>query len=119
MKYLYNKSVEYGIISYNIYIYIYLFKNYHYFQLHACYDNSKDKYINHRIIQAFETANFIRITSTNSDLAVLAGDLNSDPNEIYYKLIKLSANMKDCYSSVIVHYNHNIFVLLLIISNIN
>lgn len=69
--------------------------------MHACYDYSNDKYIRHRIIQAFETANFIRITSNGSDLAVLAGDLNSEPNDLCYKLISLGANMKDCYSKVI------------------
>ncbi|XP_025415358.1 putative neutral sphingomyelinase isoform X2 [Sipha flava] len=65
--------------------------------LHACYNPSNDKYIIHRVIQAFETANFIRITSNSSDLAILAGDINSDPNDICYKLISFGANMKDCY----------------------
>lgn len=55
----------------------------------------------HRVIQAFETANFIRVTSNGSDLTVLAGDLNSDSNDICYKLICLTTNMKDCYSAVI------------------
>lgn len=69
--------------------------------MHACYDVTNDKYIRHRVIQAFEAANFIRVTSTGSDLAILAGDLNSGPNDICYKLISLGANMKDCYSTVI------------------
>lgn len=76
-----------------------------YFQLHACYNASNDKYTIHRVIQAFETANFIRITSTGSDLAVLAGDLNSNPNEICYKLICLGANMIDSHSAVIIFLN--------------
>ncbi|VVC24585.1 Hypothetical protein CINCED_3A018926 [Cinara cedri] len=79
--------------------------------LHACYDTSEDKYVKHRIVQAFESANFIRITSTGSDLAVLAGDFNSEPDDICYKLISLGANMKDCYSSCLTNdieytYNH-------------
>ncbi|XP_026812119.1 putative neutral sphingomyelinase [Rhopalosiphum maidis] len=67
--------------------------------LHACYNVSNDKYIIHRALQAYETANFIRITSAGSDLAVLAGDLNSNPNDICYKLICLGANMVDSYST--------------------
>lgn len=70
--------------------------------MHACYDITNDKYVRHRVIQAFEAANFIRVTSTGSDLAILAGDLNSDPDDICYKLISLGANMKDCYSMVII-----------------
>ncbi|XP_022178547.1 putative neutral sphingomyelinase isoform X2 [Myzus persicae] len=67
--------------------------------LHACYNASNDKYTIHRILQAFETANLIRITSAGSDLAVLAGDLNSSPNDICYKLVCLGANMMDSYSA--------------------
>ncbi|KAE9544470.1 hypothetical protein AGLY_000011 [Aphis glycines] len=67
--------------------------------LHACYNASNDKYTIHRALQAYETANFIRVTSTDSDLAVLAGDLNSNPNDICYKLICVGANMNDSYSA--------------------
>lgn len=77
------------------------------FQLQACYDPSNDKYTNHRIIQAFEIANLIRITSAGSDLSVLAGDLNCDPNNICYKLVCLVANMIDSYSAVI---KKNVFI---------
>lgn len=68
--------------------------------MHACYDPSNDRYLKHRVVQAFETGNFIRVTSTSSDLVVLAGDLNSEPEDICYNLISLSAKMKDCYSTV-------------------
>jgi len=68
--------------------------------LHACYDSSNDRYIKHRIVQAFETANYIRVTSASSDLAILAGDLNSEPHDICTKVIRLGANMKDCYTKV-------------------
>lgn len=84
----------------NTYVYIYIIKL-SYFQLHACYNASNDKYTIHRALQAYETANFIRVTSTDSDLAVLAGDLNSNPNDICYKLICVGANMIDSYSAVI------------------
>ncbi|XP_015368885.1 PREDICTED: putative neutral sphingomyelinase isoform X1 [Diuraphis noxia] len=67
--------------------------------LQACYNASNDKYINHRIIQAFEIANLIRITSAGSDLSVLAGDLNCNPNDICYKLVCLVANMIDSHSA--------------------
>ncbi|XP_050433694.1 putative neutral sphingomyelinase isoform X2 [Adelges cooleyi] len=67
--------------------------------LHACYDPSNDKYERHRIVQAFEVANFVRITSVGADLSILAGDLNCEPGDICYKLIQLGANIKDCYST--------------------
>ncbi|XP_050545927.1 putative neutral sphingomyelinase isoform X2 [Daktulosphaira vitifoliae] len=79
--------------------------------LHACYNPSHDKYEKHRILQAFETANFIRLTSVGSDLSILAGDLNSEPNNICCKLIEKGSNMKDCYSMCVTNkiewtFNH-------------
>lgn len=41
-----------------------------------------DDYEAQRISQAFEIADFVRLTSAGADLVVLAGDLNSWPNSL-------------------------------------
>lgn len=53
-------------------------------QLHAEYDEFDD-YKTHRVIQAFDTAQFIEETRGESVLQVLAGDLNTQPQDISYK----------------------------------
>nr|XP_018898926.1 PREDICTED: putative neutral sphingomyelinase [Bemisia tabaci]XP_018898927.1 PREDICTED: putative neutral sphingomyelinase [Bemisia tabaci]XP_018898928.1 PREDICTED: putative neutral sphingomyelinase [Bemisia tabaci]XP_018898929.1 PREDICTED: putative neutral sphingomyelinase [Bemisia tabaci] len=63
--------------------------------LHAEYSTHSDEYLCHRIIQAFDLSQFIRITSQNADLAILAGDLNSQPSQLSYQLILTNSNMCD------------------------
>lgn len=52
--------------------------------LHAEYAE-KDDYKTHRVIQAFDTAQFIENTKGDSVLQILAGDLNTKPDDICYK----------------------------------
>lgn len=54
-------------------------------QLHAEYDMDNDDYKTHRVIQAFDTAQFIEATRWDSDVQILAGDLNTKPKDISYK----------------------------------
>lgn len=54
-------------------------------QLHAEYDNINDEYKAHRVIQAFDTAQFIESTRSDSILQILAGDLNTEPGDIAFK----------------------------------
>lgn len=56
-------------------------------QLHAEYNKKNDQYMAHRVLQAFDTAQFIKMTSGNSDAVILAGDLNAEPNSLAYKII--------------------------------
>lgn len=55
------------------------------FQLHAEYNRENDDYKSHRIIQAFDTAQFIETTRGDSILQILAGDLNTEPGDLAYK----------------------------------
>lgn len=54
-------------------------------QLHAEYDSKYFDYKAHRVIQAFDTAQFIAATRDGAAVQVLAGDLNSNPDDIAYK----------------------------------
>lgn len=53
-------------------------------QLHAEY-STEDIYRGHRVLQAFNTAEFIKITSSCADLVILAGDLNSQPSDLAFR----------------------------------
>lgn len=57
----------------------------HFLQLHAEYDRDCDEYQAHRVLQAFDTAQFIQLTSMGADLIVLAGDLNTEPDDLAYR----------------------------------
>ncbi|XP_039964966.1 putative neutral sphingomyelinase [Bactrocera neohumeralis] len=67
--------------------------------LHAEYNNNNDDYKTHRVIQAFDTAQFIRATRGDSVLQVLAGDLNAQPHDLTYKVLLYTSKMKDCCNS--------------------
>lgn len=77
---LFVTSVDYGMI----------------FQTHAEYSEGA-QYLTHRLVQAFDIAQFIRLTSRGSDLAVLAADLNSKPDELCYKIITEYADLSDSF----------------------
>ncbi|XP_037939049.1 putative neutral sphingomyelinase [Teleopsis dalmanni] len=67
--------------------------------LHAEYDSINDDYKTHRVIQAFDTAQFIEATRGNSILQILAGDLNTQPQDISYNVLLQISNMFDSCSS--------------------
>ncbi|XP_034656692.1 putative neutral sphingomyelinase [Drosophila subobscura] len=67
--------------------------------LHAEYDNDNDEYKTHRVIQAFDTAQFIEATRGNSVLQILAGDLNAQPQDISYKVLLYTSKMLDSCAS--------------------
>ncbi|TDG47170.1 hypothetical protein AWZ03_006435 [Drosophila navojoa] len=67
--------------------------------LHAEYDNDNDEYKTHRVIQAFDTAQFIEATRGTSVLQILAGDLNTQPQDISYKVLLLTSKMTDSCAS--------------------
>ncbi|ALC42908.1 CG12034, partial [Drosophila busckii] len=67
--------------------------------LHAEYDNDNDEYKTHRVIQAFDTAQFIEATRGNSVLQILAGDLNTQPQDISYKVLLYTSKMHDSCAS--------------------
>ncbi|XP_075159885.1 neutral sphingomyelinase [Haematobia irritans] len=63
--------------------------------LHAEYDLDNDDYKTHRVIQAFDTAQFIEATRWDADIQILAGDLNAKPSDISYKVLLHTAELKD------------------------
>ncbi|XP_034110526.1 putative neutral sphingomyelinase [Drosophila albomicans] len=73
--------------------------------LHAEYDNDNDEYKTHRVIQAFDTAQFIEATRGNSVLQILAGDLNTQPQDISYKVLLYTSKMKDSCASDTIRTN--------------
>ncbi|XP_044752920.1 putative neutral sphingomyelinase [Coccinella septempunctata] len=65
--------------------------------LHAEYDRDNDEYKAHRVIQAYDTAQFIQFTMGGADLVVLAGDLNTEPGDLAYKLLCTIPSLTDSF----------------------
>ncbi|XP_060531232.1 putative neutral sphingomyelinase isoform X2 [Cylas formicarius] len=65
--------------------------------LHAEYNRATDDYLAHRILQAYDTAQFILLTSGTADLVVLAGDLNTEPDDLAYRIILNVPGLTDSY----------------------
>lgn len=69
-------------------------------QLHAEYNRENDEYMAHRVLQAFDTAQFVRMTSGDADAVILAGDLNTEPQDLAYRIMcGVSGLMDACPSS--------------------
>lgn len=66
--------------------------------LHAEYNRENDEYAAHRVLQAFDTAQFIKMTSGGSDAVILGGDLNTEPQDLAYKIICGVAGLVDACS---------------------
>ncbi|KAG5676825.1 hypothetical protein PVAND_006632 [Polypedilum vanderplanki] len=71
--------------------------NFYTAHLHAEYDKLRDDYVTHRIIQAFDTAQFLENTRGNCSLQILAGDLNTEPNDLAYRILLSVSGMKDSF----------------------
>ncbi|CAH1174062.1 unnamed protein product [Phaedon cochleariae] len=74
--------------------------------LHAEYDRNSDEYEAHRILQAYDTAQFILLTSQNADLVVLAGDLNTEPGDLAYRVILTIPGLLDAFEADKVQSDH-------------
>lgn len=68
--------------------------------MHAEYDRVNDEYLAHRVIQAFDTAQFIKMTSKNADIVILGGDLNTEPGDLAYKVIVHTAELTDAINDL-------------------
>lgn len=51
----------------------------------------------HRVIQAFDTAQFLENTRGDCSLQVLAGDLNTEPGDLAYRVLLSTSKMKDSF----------------------
>ncbi|XP_050672324.1 putative neutral sphingomyelinase isoform X2 [Leptidea sinapis] len=63
--------------------------------LHAEYNENYDIYLAHRVLQAHSTAEFVNLTLSSADISILAGDLNTAPGELPYRLITQMSKLKD------------------------
>ncbi|KAL0105291.1 hypothetical protein PUN28_016738 [Cardiocondyla obscurior] len=75
--------------------------------LHAEYNRENDEYMAHRMLQAFDTAQFIKMTSSGADAVILAGDLNTEPQDLAYKLISGLACLADTCPNSASHIGTN------------
>ncbi|NXM70664.1 NSMA phosphodiesterase, partial [Serilophus lunatus] len=67
-------------------------------QLHAEYCRDKDAYLPHRLVQAWELAQFIRHTSKGADVVLLGGDLNMHPEDVGIRLLRGWTGLRDAFA---------------------
>ncbi|NWU15443.1 NSMA phosphodiesterase, partial [Cephalopterus ornatus] len=67
-------------------------------QLHAEYCRQKDAYLPHRLVQAWELAQFIRHTSKAADVVLLGGDLNMHPEDVGIRLLRGWTGLRDAFA---------------------
>ncbi|NXI34639.1 NSMA phosphodiesterase, partial [Galbula dea] len=67
-------------------------------QLHAEYCREKDGYLPHRLVQAWELAQFIRHTSKAADVVLLGGDLNMHPQDVGIRLLRGWTGLRDAFT---------------------
>ncbi|NXI99111.1 NSMA phosphodiesterase, partial [Psophia crepitans] len=67
-------------------------------QLHAEYCREKDAYLPHRLVQAWELAQFIRHTSKAADVVLLGGDLNMHPEDVGIRLLRSWTGLRDAFT---------------------
>ncbi|XP_068774084.1 sphingomyelin phosphodiesterase 2 isoform X2 [Struthio camelus] len=66
--------------------------------LHAEYCREKDAYLPHRVVQAWELAQFIRHTSKAADVVLLGGDLNMHPEDVGIRLLRGWTGLRDAFA---------------------
>ncbi|NXJ71026.1 NSMA phosphodiesterase, partial [Rostratula benghalensis] len=67
-------------------------------QLHAEYCREKDAYLPHRLVQAWELAQFIRHTSKAADVVLVGGDLNMHPEDVGIRLLRGWTGLRDAFA---------------------
>ncbi|XP_076311465.1 neutral sphingomyelinase isoform X3 [Tachypleus tridentatus] len=64
---------------------------------HAEYNKLHDQYLAHRIAQAFEFSQFVQLTSETADLTIMAGDFNTEPEDLPYRIILNNTDSQDTF----------------------
>ncbi|KPJ00955.1 Putative neutral sphingomyelinase [Papilio xuthus] len=64
--------------------------------LHAEY-HEDDMYLAHRVLQAYFTAEFVNLTTSPADVSILAGDLNTAPGDLSFRIITQLPALLDPY----------------------
>lgn len=65
--------------------------------IHAEYDRDDDEYIAHRVAQAYELSQILRWSAGVADVQILGGDLNFEPVDLGYRLVRENAGLKDAW----------------------
>ena len=67
--------------------------------MHANYSAAphSDEYLAHRISQAFELSQFVESTSSSCDITLLMGDLNLEPHELGFKILRDKPGLFDAF----------------------
>lgn len=65
--------------------------------LHAEYCRENDSYLQHRLFQSWELAQFVWHTSKSADLVILGGDLNMHPSDLGCRLLCSYTGLKDSF----------------------
>nr|CAD7199722.1 unnamed protein product [Timema douglasi] len=66
--------------------------------LHAEYDRESDEYRVHRVLQAFDLSQMVRLTSVGADVVILAGDLNTEPGDLAQRIICHNSELSDTHN---------------------
>ncbi len=67
---------------------------------HAEYDRQHDVYLGHRVLHALESAEWIRLSSSSADFTLYAGDFNTEPVDVPYKMLRSVALLSDAWVDV-------------------
>jgi len=67
---------------------------------HANYNPGNDIYLSHRVNHAFDSAQWIKLASSAADLTIYAGDFNTDPSSLPYKILRSLAPLNDSWLDV-------------------
>jgi sphingomyelin phosphodiesterase 2 len=66
---------------------------------HAEYDRTHDVYLGHRVVHAIESAQWIKLASSSADLTIYAGDFNTEPTDVPYKLVRKITPLIDAWEA--------------------
>lgn len=66
-------------------------------QFHAEYNAEKDQYIHHRVAQAFEVSQVLRLCNAADRLTIFAADLNCTAADVPYRLLTSNTGIVDTF----------------------
>ena len=58
------------------------------------------KIAGHRVLHALESAEWIRLSSSSADLTIYAGDFNTEPTDVPYKMLRNFALLDDAWEDI-------------------
>lgn len=65
-------------------------------KMHADY-NEKRQYLPHRIVQSYQLSRFIEHLTQPTDAVIVCGDMNCEPSQLYYRVIKDVTGLVDAW----------------------